>query len=350
MRNDILERFNTRVDDDFDKKYGKAKSKGSSKIKAKLQFVSKIKAKLNRRRMRDYREIYDDAMSNVEAAFEVEKKLQTAQLTDAQRVALKEKRADYVDAVSENSEEAARLVDKTLKSSGYYSRNRVYKFVSRHPFIFRLDDQGNKKLKLQKNVLLRIITKLIPRYRAYEADKRDSVRDQVMDRFDNLVAVEADKLVASDGGFEQLSKGKVVRTVASTLENDRDVIPNLKPVKFEGASTSQTPPTASTTPASNTTSTLSPSDFVAAMGKRPLQQEDLGGQIEMLTGQVKALVKANQKLEAENRELRARIRLLEMSDEEQRKMGPFLSKPTNDTETIMAPERSVSVVPVKRKL
>lgn len=251
-----LDSFNTRIDDEFDKKYGRVRSKGSSKIQAKLQFLSKIKTKLNRRRMRNYSEIYEDAKDNVEAALKIEKKLQTTPLNDIQKGVLKSQRDDYVDAVAENSEEAAKLVDKMLKTSGEYSRNRVYKFVSRHPHVFKLDSKGNKRIKLQKNVFLRILTKMIPRYRKYESAKREEVKNQVMDRFDNLLAVEGDKLLGSREGLDALSRKDVVRTVAATLVNDRDAIPGPSPVEFEGAST----PVAPGQPVAN--KPQSPADFI----------------------------------------------------------------------------------------
>ena len=281
---------------EWEEKYNKkSRSKRFGRIKFESKFVSTVRKWSKNRRKKAYGNILSEAKENIGSAIKIEEALQTTTLNDSQKAMLKAQRDEYVGAVSEDKEKAARLVEKMVDVKGL-TRDQI---MSRHPFIFRLKDTGNKKLGIVRKVLLESMA-LSPRYREYKRGLSNRVREQVRKRFDNLVDIIDDKLFFSQDGLDQLAKGNVAHSVLSALPSGEEPTVELKPVKFDKPETSP----GKSTPSSPATSSardfilskiVDSTDVKSSPKVEQPQVSDLSKKLEEATSLIKSL-----KLELEN--------------------------------------------------
>lgn len=259
------------------------------KILMNIKPMNRAKARIGK-----YESYYEDVVANVEDAAAIEQRLQTEQLSRNEKAELKAEQAEYIEEARDYGHVMAKKVVKGLKNEGYYGRARVDAFLKNHPNIKRvytswLKARGKnpRKIKLNQSVLLRIISKLSSKARKDERFTRDVHKTYIEDMVENVADVRDGKMLHNPEAMGMLAP----ENIRETLKNVADVeygnrIPNLKPVKFENGGTPQTTPS---TPVDPTAPTQSAKDFVSAMGKKAMEEENLKTQVSELKEQVRVL-------------------------------------------------------------
>lgn len=279
------------------------KSKETSGVKRILMNVVPMGRAKNR--MAKYENFYNEVVENVESAKEVEKQLQSDNLSSTDRRDLKAERDEYIDNADGYGHIMAKKVVKGLKDEGYYSRARVDSFLKNHPKVKRtytnwLKARGkkSKQIKLNKSVLLRIVSKLSRKARADERLTREVHKDYVEDMVDNVVDVSRNgKMLYNPEAIDMLAP----KNIRNTLEKVKDVdyekeVPYLKPVNLDNTVVPK-PPVAPT-------ETSNSRDFVVGLGKKIIEENDTKAKVEALTEQLGKLTGEVQRLTAENETLR----------------------------------------------
>lgn len=275
-RMDQIERdLQVRFEKDYSK-YSKAKKAGLVK-RILMQVRAKNRAKFN---MDKYNRLYDEMKENIEDAKKIEKEIKTKNLTAEQKEALLDQREIVIDATKENDKKMANAVVRSMKSQGYFVRIRTKDFMRRHKRLFR--GNASKRVKLEKNVLLRIISFFSRKSKKTEKNFTKEIKDYVMDSIDNLVDVDShENLLHNPETLKALSPRNVQRTIAGKPD-----IPNLEPVTFEREAAPQpTPSNPPQTPSDNSNS----GDFLSNFGKMAKEKNDTKVMLEKMLQAVSTL-------------------------------------------------------------
>lgn len=257
----IEQMFQTKFITDYSK-YNKAKKVGIAK-RILMHVRAKDRAKLN---MDKYSRLYNEMKENIEYAKEIEKDIKTKNLTAEQKENLLDEREVVMEEVSANDKKMANAVVRAMKNQGYFGRARTEDFIANSKRLSRI--KGSKRLRLQKSVLLRIISKLSPKSRKAEKEFAKDIKNYVMDSVDNLVGADRNEnLLHNPQMLENLNPRNVKRTVASQPD-----IPNLEPVTFEPHPMPTQPTNTAPAPAVNKQNS---GEFLSNLGKKSKEDKDM---------------------------------------------------------------------------
>lgn len=282
---EIEQMFQTKFITDYSK-YNKAKKVGIAK-RILMHVRATDRAELN---MDKYRRLYNEMKENIEYAKEIEKDIKTKNLTAEQKENLLDKREVVMEEVSANDKKMANAVVRAMKNQGYFGRARTEDFIANSKRLSKI--KGSKRLRLQKSVLLRIISKLSPKSRKAEKEFAKDIKKYVMDSVDNLVGVDRNEnLLHNPQMLENLNPRNVEKTIASQPD-----IPNLEPVTFEREAAPQpTPSNPPQTPSDNSNS----GDFLSNFGKMAKEKNDTKVMLEKVLQEVSNLNKEVSQLKSQ---------------------------------------------------
>lgn len=255
---DVLEGLNARVVRNYNE-YMRGKEMSLPK-RILMQVRSKDRAK---KRLSRYEKLWAEARDNISSAVEVEKDLQTKKLSSEEKADLKDERDSYIDAVADKNDKMANAIVRAMKNLGYFGKARTEAFIANSK---KAKTKGNKRLKLQKSVLLRIYTKLRPKYRQAEKMAIREAKNYIMDNIDNLVDVDnKDNLIVNPEALSNISRRKVIKTIDQQPE-----IPNFQPVSAVVNSPSDPINPADT---SKKSTNKDPRSFISSWGKSQQKEE-----------------------------------------------------------------------------
>lgn len=286
--------FQTKFINDYSK-YTKAKKVGIAK-RILMQVRSKDRAKF---RMAKYSRLYAEMKENIDEAKDIEKDLQTKNLTAEERETAVDLREEYIEAAKENDKKMAKEVVNAMKDKGYFSRARIANFaISSRLFPRVKAPKDVKRLKVHQRVLARILSKFSLKSRQAEREYAKDIKGYVMDSIDNLVALDKnDKLIHNPQVLGDIAPKKVMQTIAKQPD-----IANLEPVTFEPVQNPQ--------PQSTETQTINSEDAAAMLGtfgKNAKEQKKNDATVEKLLEVVQQMTAGLDSLSKEVSELKAKV-------------------------------------------
>lgn len=259
---DVLKGLNARVVSNYNE-YIKGKEMSLPK-RILMQVRAKDRAK---KRLKRYGNLWAEVKDNISNAIEVEKDLQTKNLSSEEKAEFKDERDSYIDAVADKNEKMANTIVRAMKNLGYFGRARTEAFIANSKMA---KTKGSKRLKLQKSVLLRIYTKLNPKYRKAEKMAIRDAKNYIMDNIDNLVDVDSkDNLIVNPEALSNISRRNVIKTIDQQPE-----IPNFKPVSAIDNSPSE--PEVTPVDTSKKTTNKDPRSLISSWGKAQKKEEQSG--------------------------------------------------------------------------
>lgn len=170
-----------------------------------------------KRMERKYARLYQGVKENYEQAVEAQRKLETEpNLTPAQQADLKTIRDQAVSEIEEDKSAMAVAVAKAMKKTGYTGCARTNSLLKKRRF--RGLDRA-RKLKLSKNILLRIYTKFRPKYRNVEKGLIQDIEKVTEENIGSIAKVQNDKLYINKNALDKFAPDKVQKTAGREINN-----------------------------------------------------------------------------------------------------------------------------------
>lgn len=174
-----------------------------------------------RRMEKKYARLYQGVKENYEQAKEAQTRLETnPNLTPEEQADLRNIRDQAVAEIEEDKSAMAVAMAKAMKRAGYTGRARTGELLKKSRF---RGLSRSRKLKLSKNILLRIYTKFRSRYRSGEKALLQNIETVVAENIGSIATVQNDKLYINEAALDKFAPGNsdIQKNVAQEVNKIR---------------------------------------------------------------------------------------------------------------------------------